>query len=182
MLPIFVGDVTLLLGFCLLLLPLLVTELSRPRDPVWGALILLLGLGLVTGQDRFNGPLLLALVSGSLVLSKLVAEVAQSRWIQLSTDEKNRLTSLERWNTGLRQFGETFFRLGMVLIGWIKILRPNSSVKTKKKKWVRPDNNQEIQASAQALTDLDQKLTSSSEDLKQQPQETLERQSPLKDS
>ena len=182
MLPIFVGNLTLFFGALVLLLPLLVTELSRPRDPLWGSLVLLLGLGLVTSQDRFNGTLLLALIAGSLVISKLVVEVAQSRWFQLSTDEKNRLVSLERWNTGLRQFGETLSCLGMNLIGLLKIFRPSSPPKTKKKKWVRPENNQQTQASKHALTDLVEKLNSSEADLKKQPQETLDRQSPLEDS
>jgi|ETN02SMinimDraft_4_1059925.scaffolds.fasta_scaffold162573_1 isoleucyl-tRNA synthetase len=182
MLAIFVGDVTLLFGFLVLLLPLLLTELSRPRDPLWGSLVLLLGLGLVTSHDRFNGTLLLVLVSGSFVTSKLVTEVAQSRWQQLSTDEKNRLTSLERWNTGIRQLLEIFSRLGMILSGRIKTLRPSAPAKTTKKKWVRPENNEETQASKQAVTDLHEKSTGPPADLEQQPQETLDRQSPLKDS
>ena len=35
------GDVCLLFGLALLLLPLLAVELSRPRDGVWGAIVLL---------------------------------------------------------------------------------------------------------------------------------------------
>ena len=114
--------------------------------------------------------------------SKLVTEVAQSRWQQLSTDEKSRLTSLERWNTGIRQLLEIFSRLGMILSGRIKTLRPSPPAKTTKKKWVRPDNNEETQASKQAVTDLHEKSTGPPADLDQQPQETLDRQSPLKDS
>mgnify|MGYP001307856170 CR=1 FL=1 len=36
------GDLCLLFGLALLLLPLLAVELSRPRDGVWGAVVLLL--------------------------------------------------------------------------------------------------------------------------------------------
>jgi len=42
------GTLTLLVGLAVLLLPLLANELSRPRDAAWGAVVLLLGLVLVT--------------------------------------------------------------------------------------------------------------------------------------
>ena len=38
------GLAALLVGLAILLLPLLATELSRPRDSAWGAVMLLLGL------------------------------------------------------------------------------------------------------------------------------------------
>ena len=49
------GDLCLVAGLALLLLPLLAVQLSRPRDGVWGAVILLLGLVLVTSSDRLRG-------------------------------------------------------------------------------------------------------------------------------
>ena len=49
------GLLALPLGLSVLLLPLLLPELSRPRDSAWGALILLLGLVLVTSADRLSG-------------------------------------------------------------------------------------------------------------------------------
>ena len=52
------GDICLLFGLALLLLPLLAAELSRPRDGVWGAVVLILGLVLVTSSDRMRGCLL----------------------------------------------------------------------------------------------------------------------------
>lgn len=52
MLATLTGDLCLLAGLAVLLLPLLATELSRPRDGAWGAIILLLGLVLVTSSDR----------------------------------------------------------------------------------------------------------------------------------
>ena len=182
MLAIVVGDVTLFFGLSVLMLPLLLTELSRPRDAVWGSLILLLALGLITCHDRFNGTLLIVLISGSLLISRLVVEVGQSRWQQLSEDEKNRFASFERWKTGIRQFGETIAQFVMILSGWMKIVRPIASEKTKKKKWVRPEKKLKTQPSNQVPIDFDKQSKSSSSDFEQQPQETLERQSPLKDS
>ena len=40
MLATLTGDLCLLVGLAVLLLPLLATELSRPRDGVWGAVVL----------------------------------------------------------------------------------------------------------------------------------------------
>ena len=182
MLPIFIGDVTLLLGFALLLLPLLVTELSRPRDPLWGGVVLLLGLALVTSHDRLSGASVLALSSGTLVTTRLGCEVAQSRWQQLSSDEKLRLGSLERWRTGIKQFAETLFGSGGMLSGLMKIVISKPSLKTKKKKWVRPENEQDSQSSNQAVTASEETRKSSADDLQDQPKETLERQSPPDDS
>ena len=45
MLATLAGCLALALGVAMLLLPVLVSELSRPRDAAWGAVVLLLGLG-----------------------------------------------------------------------------------------------------------------------------------------
>ena len=156
MISFLLGDLSLIIGFTVLLLPLLVTELSRPRDAVWGSLILLLALGLITCHDRFNGTLLIVLISGSLLISRLVVEVGQSRWQQLSEDEKNRFASFERWKTAIKQFSETIAQFVMILSGWMKIVRPIASEKTKKKKWVRPEKKLETQPSNQVPIDFDQ--------------------------
>ena len=68
------GDVCLLFGLALLLLPLLAVELGRPQDGVWGAVILLLGLVLVTSSDRLRGAPMLAVLCGGLLVSRLSAE------------------------------------------------------------------------------------------------------------
>ena len=105
MLATFAGDVCLLLGLAVLLLPLLATELSRPRDGAWGGVVLLLGLVLVTSSDRLRGAPMLAVVCGGLLISRLTAEVAQSRWQRLSPEEQQRLRSRERWSTSVQQLG-----------------------------------------------------------------------------
>ena len=99
------GDVCLLFGLALLLLPLLAVELSRPRDGVWGAVILLLGLVLVTSSDRLRGAPMLAVLCGGLLVSRLSAEVGQSRWRALSAEEQERLSSPDHWLAGLQQLG-----------------------------------------------------------------------------
>ena len=142
MLAIIIGDLALLLGFAVMLLPLLVTELSRPRDALWGALLLLLGLVLVTTNDRLRGAPMLGVVIAALLVSRLGCEVSFGRWQSLSDEEKLRLGSFERWTTSFQQVGATFFHLGESLSGSIKFFfRSKSTSKTIKKKWVRPENS-----------------------------------------
>jgi hypothetical protein len=127
-----------------LLLPLLTPELSRPRDAAWGALVLLLGLALVTSSDRLTGSPMVVVVCAGLLIGRLATEVGQARWRQLSPEEQQRLGSLERWSTALAQLGQT--GLGLVgqtgaiaggLGGWLAQHRPGARRSTTKR-WVRP--------------------------------------------
>jgi hypothetical protein len=143
MLATFGGILALVLGLALLLLPLLATELSRPRDSAWGAVVLLLGLVLVTCADRLTGAPMLAVLSAGLLIGRLSTEVGQARWRQLSPEEQQRLWSAERWTTSLAQLAASLGRMGQMglnltagLGGWIADRRrPKSSGK----RWVRPD-------------------------------------------
>ena len=111
MLATFAGLLALPLGLGLVLLPLLATELSRPRDSSWGGVVLLLGLVLVTSAERLSGAPMLAVLSGGLLIGRLGLEVGQGRWRQLSPEEQQRLGSLERWTTSLGQLGITLANL-----------------------------------------------------------------------
>lgn len=97
------GLLALIVGLALLLLPVAVSELSRPRDSAWGAVVLLLGLVLVTSADRLTGAPMLAVLCGGLLISRLGSEVGQARWRQLSSEEQAALGSSERWRTSLNQ-------------------------------------------------------------------------------
>ena len=97
------GSLALLLGLAVMLLPLLSPELSRPRDSAWGALLLLLGLTLVTGADRLSGSPMLAVLCGALLIGRLGSEVLQLRWRQLTPEEQQRFSSGERWRSSLSE-------------------------------------------------------------------------------
>jgi hypothetical protein len=138
------GSLALGLGLVVLLLPLLTPELSRPRDAAWGALVLLLGLALVTSSDRLTGSPMVVVVCAGLLIGRLATEVGQARWRQLSPEEQRRLGSLERWSTALAQLGQT--GLGLAgqtaafaggLGGWLVQHRPGARRSTTKR-WVRP--------------------------------------------
>lgn len=138
------GFLALLLGLLLLLLPLLASELSRARDSVWGAVVLLLGLVLVTSADRLTGAPMLAVLCGGLLIGRLGVEVGQGRWRLLSEEERQRLWSWERWQTSLNQIGASLGRLLQLASGvvgglgsWLAERRASRPATTKK--WVRPE-------------------------------------------
>ena len=149
MLATLTGDLCLLVGLAVLLLPLLATELSRPRDGVWGAVVLLLGLVLVTSSDRLRGAPMLAVACGALLISRLGLEVAQARWNQLSSEEQQRLSSSERWSTSVQQLIAAVVSLSGnagSLLSSIKPSSPTTGATPKRegasksgKRWVRPE-------------------------------------------
>ena len=133
------GDICLLFGLALLLLPLLAVELSRPRDGAWGAVVLILGLVLVTSSDRMRGAPMLAVLCGSLLISRLSAEVGQARWRALSEEEQKKLGSPDHWLNNLQQLGSAVASLGGGLTGIFKQLKPAGKSGVTSKKWVRPE-------------------------------------------
>lgn len=145
MLAVLAGCLALALGVAVLLLPVLVCELSRPRDAAWGAVVLLLGLVLVTGADRLTGAPMLAVLCGGLLIGRLGVEVGQGRWRQLTPEEQQRLGSLERWRQGLGQLGAALGalagvaagRLGSLGQGWQGV--GGGRQRRSGKRWVRPE-------------------------------------------
>ena len=97
------GSLALLQGLVVLLVPLLAPELSRARDAVWGAVMLLLGLVLVTSSDRLGGSPMVAVLCGGLLIGRLGSEVGQQRWRALTPEEQQRLGSGAHWLTALGQ-------------------------------------------------------------------------------
>ena len=159
MLATIAGDLCLLLGLAVLLLPLLATELSRPRDGIWGGVVLLLGLVLVTSSDRLRGAPMLAVICSALLISRLGSEVAQSRWQRLSQEEQQRLRSRERWSTSLQQLGTSITTLLSNISAAVGSLKPEPAAANREegssrsgKRWIRPDQTEQNDSSDQALS------------------------------
>jgi hypothetical protein len=156
MLATLAGLLALVVGLAVLLLPLITPELSRPRDAAWGALVLLLGLVLVTCADRLTGAPMLGVLCGGLLVGRLGSEVGQGRWRALSTEERVRLGSAERWQTGADQLLTSLSRgvagavaAGSSLVSWLQERRrPPSSGK----RWIRPEATGEATEEAPAAT------------------------------
>jgi hypothetical protein len=143
MLATFGGFLALALGLSVLLLPLLVTELSRPRDSVWGAVVLLLGLVLVTSAERLTGAPMLAVLCGGLLIGRLGTEVGQARWRALSDEERRALLSSERWSRSVAQLGASAVSLLEAAAGVVSGLAAwraqSSQGRSKGKRWVRAE-------------------------------------------
>ena len=142
------GSLALALGLALMLLPLLSPELSRPRDAAWGAVVLVLGLTLATSADRLTGAPMLAVLCAGLLIGRLGGEVAQLRWRQLTLEEQLRLSSLERWQTSIRELTASLNRGAGALsesLASLKAALQRGSGSGKPsgsgsgKRWVRPD-------------------------------------------
>jgi Ycf66 protein N-terminus len=110
------GSLALAVGLAVMLLPLLSPELSRPRDAAWGAVVLLLGLTLVTSADRLTGAPMLAVLCGGLLIGRLGSEVMQLRWRQLTPEEQQGLTSSERWQRSGRELATSLGALSAGLV------------------------------------------------------------------
>ena len=139
----------LLFGLALLLLPLLATELSRPGDSAWGALVLVLALVLVTSAERLSGSPMRAVICGGLLIGRLTVEVGRGRWRQLSPEEQGRLGTRERWSSSLNQASLALQGLmaaagqqgSSLLARWREQRQPKVSGTSKAggKRWVRPE-------------------------------------------
>ncbi|MBM5784087.1 MAG: hypothetical protein FJ076_04420 [Cyanobacteria bacterium K_DeepCast_35m_m1_288] len=138
------GTLALVVGLAVLLLPLLASELSRPRDAMWGAVVLLLGLALVTSADRLTGSPMLAVLCGGLLIGRLGLEVLQLRWRALTSEEQQRLLSLERWQTSLSELMVSVAR-GIAVVSAASgtvlaaLQRGGGSKGSSGKRWVRSD-------------------------------------------
>jgi hypothetical protein len=132
----------------------LVSELSRPRDAAWGAVVLVLGLVLVTSADRLTGAPMLAVLCGGLLIGRLGGEVGQARWRQLTPEERQRLGTAERWRGSLLQLTSSLAGLATGAGGQLARVRgglarltggrdgaagPGRKAKASGKRWVRPE-------------------------------------------
>ena len=146
------GILALIVGLALLLLPVTVSELSRPRDSAWGAVVLLLGLVLVTSAERLTGAPMLAVLCGGLLIGRLGTEVGQARWRQLSSEEQTALRSSARWRTSLNQLLTVSTQLLAGLITALVTVRQalqqtiarRSQPRGSSKRWIRQDDSTTI--------------------------------------
>ena len=140
----FFGFLFILGGFLFLLLPLMLIELSRPRDWLIGGLFLFLGFYLIEENDLLRGSINLLFLSMTILFGKMILEIFQSRWYQLSIEEKKRIGSFERWIESFKQLGQIFIQLGKAFFEGFKIFTNKSKKPGKEKKWVHPDLKEEI--------------------------------------
>ena len=133
------GYLFLLVGLLTLALPLFLVELSRPRDWLMGGLFLFLGLFLFVENDLLRGSINLLVISMTILYGKLIFEIIQTRWYQLSSEEKKQIGSFQRWFESFKQLGQSFVLLGNGFLNLFKGFKKKSEKPLKEKKWVHPE-------------------------------------------
>ncbi len=136
---VFTGFLSIVIGFFILLLPVLITELSRPRDSLWGALLMVFGLTLFTTNERLYGSPMLTVLFSSLIIYRLLSEVSQYRWHQLTLEEKTSLKSLGRWSDSFKQTLLVINNLGSIVVDVMKLFKAKPKPSAIGKKWTRPE-------------------------------------------
>ena len=144
MLNSFFGYVFLFIGLFILAIPLILVELSRPRDWLMGGLVLLLGLFLVVENDFLRGSINLFVISTEILFGIMISEIIQNRWYRLSAEERERIGSFERWLESLKQLAQISAFLGNSFLNFFRNLRTQSEKPEIEKKWVHPELNEEI--------------------------------------
>ena len=158
-LAVLIGSLALVAGLLLMLLPLVASELARPRDSFWAAVVLLLGLVLVTASDRLTGAPMLGVLCGGLLIGRLGSEVGQQRWGALEPAQQQRFSETTYWTQQLEQLRGAAAKLlaaGGIIASWLqeRLKKPEVS-----KRWVRADATGEA-----ALTETEPTTTDPSAD------------------
>tara|TARA_B100000579_G_scaffold165524_1_gene134431 strand:- start:378 stop:893 length:516 start_codon:yes stop_codon:yes gene_type:complete len=151
------GYFFLVVGLLILALPLVLVELSRPKDWLIGGLFLFLGLFLLVENDLLRGSINLFVSSISILYALMILEIIQNRWNQLSFDEKKRIASFERWFESFKQLGQIFALLGNGFFNFFTNVSTQSEKPLIEKKWVRPELKKEINKAVDQSDSIDSK-------------------------
>ena len=138
------GYLFVFVGFLILALPLILVELSRPRDWLIGGIFLFLGLFLFVENDLLRGSINLLVISMAILYAIMMSEIIQNRWYQLSFEEKKRIGSFQRWIESFKQLVQIFALFGNSLLNFFKSFSIKSEKPLSEKKWVRPELKEEI--------------------------------------
>ena len=133
------GYVFLVVGLLILALPLILVELSRPRDWLIGGLFLFLGLFLLVENDILRGLINLLVISMAILYGIMISEIIKTRWYQLSFEEKKRIGSFERWIESFKELFQIFTLLVNRFLNIFQSFRAQSDKPLIEKKWIRPE-------------------------------------------
>ena len=142
------GCLFLLIGALILSLPLILVELSRPRDWLMGGLFLFSGLYFLVESDLLRGSINFLVISLVILFGKMCLEIFQNRWFQLSSEEIKRLGSFERWSESYKQLGQSFALLANFLINFFTSMTSQSEKAQREKKWVHQKLKDELKIKA----------------------------------
>ena len=146
------GYLFLFVGLLILALPLMLVELSRPKDWLMGGLFLFLGLFLKVENEILRGSINLLVISMAILYGKMFLEIIQTRWYQLGSEEKKRIVSFQRWLESFKQLGQIFASLGNGLVNFFLNLANKSEKPLKEKKWIHPELKEEVKKKVVDIT------------------------------
>ena len=138
------GYLFLLVGLLILALPLILVELSRPKDWIMSGLFLFLGLFLQVEKELLRGSINLLVISMAILYGKMILEIFQNRWNQLAPEEKKGIGSFQRWFQSFKQLGQVLASLGQSFINLFIGLITQAEKPLKEKKWVHPELKEEV--------------------------------------
>ena len=138
------GYLFLFVGLLILVLPLMLVELSRPRDWLMGGLFLFLGLFLLVENDLLRGSINLLVISMAILYGKMILEIIENRWYKLSPEEIKRIGSFQRWFESFKQIGQIFSSVCKGFLNFFTGLTTQSEKPLKEKKWVHPELKEEV--------------------------------------
>ena len=148
------GYLFIVVGLLILFLPLILVELSRPRDWLIGGLFLFLGLFLLVENDLLKGSINLLVIAMAILYGIMISEIIKTRWYQLSLKEKKRIGSFERWFESFKQLGQIFALLVNGLLNFFKSFWTKAEKPLPAKKWISPDLKKEIMTQVVAESDV----------------------------
>ena len=149
------GDFFLFIGLLILSLPLILVELSRPRDWLMGGLFSFLGLFILLENDFLKDSIYLLVISMVILYGKMMSEIFQNRWFQLSFEEKKRIGSFERWVESFKELIQIFALLGSGFLNFFKSFSIQNEKPLKEKKWVHPELKEEVKEKVDDRSGLD---------------------------
>ena len=138
------GYIFFFVGFLILALPVILVELSKPKDWLMGGLFLFLGLFLQVENEILRGSINLLVISMAILYGKMILEIFQTRWYQLGTEEKKNIGSFHRWLESLKQLGQIFASIVSSCSNFFVKLISIFEKPVNEKKWVHPKLKQEV--------------------------------------
>tara|TARA_Y100001968_G_scaffold71259_1_gene62496 strand:- start:528 stop:944 length:417 start_codon:yes stop_codon:yes gene_type:complete len=110
-----------------------------------GGIFLFIGLFFLVESDLLGSSINLFVISISILFGKMLSEIFQTRFYQLSIEEKKRIGSFERWLESFKQLGQILTLFGKSSLNFFQSLRRQSEKPFKEKKWVHPALKEEIE-------------------------------------
>ena len=143
----YLGSFYLAIGTIFVLVPIIYLELGRPKDLIKGFLNLLIGFILIIKNKIIDDYLFGIFLLLTVLVFLYLIELFLSRWNQLTDNEKKKLSTFLEFKNN---FSKILKAINLVVSNFTKPLNffnySRNNQNTTQKKWVRNDNNDNIEA------------------------------------